>query len=144
MLILSVFQDIGPTYFTIVMAMDNIHNNNKKILHYAWINFPLGYTQVATFAVYAYFVAQLFAEQFFEIKSKTKADNSTLTNGYVHQYSTYINSSDLTQYWAHFPNIYVPIYSILEFISYMGWIKVAETLLNPWGEDDEVLSLIHI
>ena len=20
----------------------------------------------------------------------------------------------------------------------MGWIKVAETLLNPWGDDDEV------
>jgi hypothetical protein len=26
---------------------------------------------------------------------------------------------------------------LVEFIAYLGWIKVAETLLNPWGDDDE-------
>ena len=27
------------------------------------------------------------------------------------------------------------------FIAYLGWIKVAETLLNPFGDDDEVSFL---
>lgn len=27
--------------------------------------------------------------------------------------------------------------SILQFLFYVGWIKVAEVLLNPLGEDDD-------
>lgn len=27
--------------------------------------------------------------------------------------------------------------SILQFLFYIGWVKVAEVLLNPLGEDDE-------
>ena len=45
------------------------------------------------------------------------------------------------QYKHHTPDIYVPFFTIFEFISYMGWIKVAETLLNPFGEDDEDFQL---
>lgn len=31
----------------------------------------------------------------------------------------------------------VPILTILQFIFYMGWLKVAETMMNPFGEDDD-------
>lgn len=27
--------------------------------------------------------------------------------------------------------------SVLQFIFYMGWMKVAEAMLNPFGEDDD-------
>lgn len=27
--------------------------------------------------------------------------------------------------------------TVLQFIFYMGWLKVAEALLNPLGEDDD-------
>ena len=37
----------------------------------------------------------------------------------------------------HSPDFYIPIFTLIEFICYMGWIKVAETLLNPFGDDDE-------
>ncbi len=30
-----------------------------------------------------------------------------------------------------------PIFTLLQFIFYMGWLKVAETLMNPFGEDDD-------
>ena len=43
----------------------------------------------------------------------------------------------------HTPDMYIPVFAILEFICYMGWIKVAETLLNPWGDDDEVIEQIY-
>ena len=32
---------------------------------------------------------------------------------------------------------YFPIFASLQFIFYVGWLKVAETLINPWGEDDD-------
>jgi hypothetical protein len=32
---------------------------------------------------------------------------------------------------------YCPIFTTLEFVFYVGWLKVAETLLNPFGEDDD-------
>ena len=33
---------------------------------------------------------------------------------------------------------------MVEFICYMGWIKVAETLLNPFGEDDEDFQINYL
>lgn len=37
------------------------------------------------------------------------------------------------------PNIdmYFPVFTTLQFFFYMGWLKVAETLINPFGEDDD-------
>ena len=32
---------------------------------------------------------------------------------------------------------YFPIFTSLQFIFYVGWLKVAETLINPFGEDDD-------
>ena len=37
----------------------------------------------------------------------------------------------------HTPDFYIPFFTLIELICYFGWIKVAETLLNPFGEDDE-------
>lgn len=31
----------------------------------------------------------------------------------------------------------MPFLSIYQFIVYVGWVKVAEALLNPYGEDDD-------
>ncbi|VDP45089.1 unnamed protein product [Heligmosomoides polygyrus] len=34
-------------------------------------------------------------------------------------------------------DLYVPFMTILEFTFFVGWMKVAEALLNPLGEDDD-------
>ncbi|VDO56094.1 unnamed protein product [Haemonchus placei] len=34
-------------------------------------------------------------------------------------------------------DIYVPVMTILQFIFFVAWMKVAEALLNPLGEDDD-------
>nr|CAD7412585.1 unnamed protein product [Timema cristinae] len=34
-------------------------------------------------------------------------------------------------------DLYFPIFTTLQFFFYMGWLKVAESLINPFGEDDD-------
>ncbi|XP_063702832.1 bestrophin-4-like [Culicoides brevitarsis] len=38
-------------------------------------------------------------------------------------------------------DFYFPIFTVLQFCFYVGWLKVAEVLINPWGEDDDDIEL---
>ncbi|XP_046390989.1 bestrophin-4-like isoform X2 [Ischnura elegans] len=80
------------------------------MLGYDWVSIPLVYTQVVTLAVYIFFFATLMGRQFVE---GTKVPM--------------FMEVDLV----------VPIFSFLQFFFYMGWLKVAESLVNPFGEDDD-------
>ncbi|XP_013003876.2 bestrophin-1 isoform X2 [Cavia porcellus] len=40
-------------------------------------------------------------------------------------------------YPGHEMDLVVPIFTFLQFFFYMGWMKVAEQLINPFGEDDD-------
>ena len=41
-------------------------------------------------------------------------------------------------------DLYIPFFTILQFICFGGWLKVAEVLINPLGEDDEDFDLNYI
>lgn len=34
-------------------------------------------------------------------------------------------------------DLYFPFFTTLQFFFYVGWLKVAETLINPFGDDDD-------
>ena len=96
----------------------------------------LAYTQVATLSVYSYLFMSMFAHQFIQ-PSTENLDTTTfpLLN---------VTFSTNETYLRHTPDIYIPVFGILEFIGYMGWIKVAETLLNPWGDDEEDFQINYL
>lgn len=40
--------------------------------------------------------------------------------------------------WINFKiDLILPCVTMMEFIIFVGWMKVAEALLNPFGEDDD-------
>lgn len=82
---------------------------------YDWISVPLVYTQVVTLATYAFYVACIFGRQY--------VDNSDNFPG------------------SHRFEYYFPVFTILQLFFYMGLLKVAEQLINPFGDDDEDFEL---
>ncbi|XP_028255711.1 bestrophin-3-like [Parambassis ranga] len=77
---------------------------------YDWVGIPLVYTQVVTLAVYTFFFACLIGRQFLDPAQR---------------------------YPGHDLDLYIPIFTLLQFFFYSGWLKVAEQLINPFGEDDD-------
>nr|CDS19589.1 bestrophin 3 [Echinococcus granulosus] len=88
-----------------------------SILCYNLISVPLVYTQVAILTVYSYTISSLFAWQFLDPNKSVMGDEVDL---------------------------YVPIFGLLRFFFYMGWIKVAESLINPFGEDQDDFDIDKI
>ena len=129
-----------PSYNNLQNSFDKIESANRKILNYGWVNFPLAYTQVATISVNLYFLAALFGRQYL-IPSKTNSgnfDNSDLFPDLLIPYSTKI------PYESHTPDLFIPFFTLIELFCYVGWIKVAEMLLNPFGEDDEDFQINYL
>ncbi|XP_023337532.1 bestrophin homolog 24 isoform X2 [Eurytemora carolleeae] len=125
-----------PVYANLVSSFEYIETCNRSILNYGWVEFPLAYTQVATGSVYLYFLAALFGRQYL-IPSGEHRDNSTFP-------ALSVSYSNDQPFSYHTPDFIVPFFTIIEFISYMGWIKVAETLLNPFGDDDEDFEINYL
>ncbi|KAI1287100.1 Bestrophin-3 [Halotydeus destructor] len=81
---------------------------------YDWISIPLVYTQTVTIATYTYFLATVMGRQYLDP-----------SKGYSN----------------HDVDLYIPVFTIFEFFFFMGWLKVAEQLINPYGEDDDDFEL---
>ncbi len=95
---------------TLVDRIDGFRGACGSLLNYDWVNIPLVYTQVVTLAVYTWVVSTLMGRQFLDPEKR---------------------------YAGHEVDLYVPVFTLLQLFFYLGWMKVAEALLNPFGEDDD-------
>ncbi|XP_050549174.1 bestrophin-4-like [Daktulosphaira vitifoliae] len=81
---------------------------------YDWISIPLAYTQVVTIATYSFYLAAIVGRQY------VKGSDSQL-------------QTEL--------DVYVPVFTIVELLFFLGLLKVAEQLINPFGDDEEDFEL---
>ncbi|XGW27952.1 hypothetical protein V3C99_008056 [Haemonchus contortus] len=99
----------------IIDEISKFRHGLAALLKYDWVPVPLVYPQVIFLAVRFYFVICLFGRQFI-VTGK--------------------NPSGI--------DLWLPITTMIQFIVYMGWMKVAEALLNPLGEDDDDLECNYV
>lgn len=88
----------GGPFQRLIKDLHELRAANGKLAFYDWINTPLRYIQITTFATYAYFLVGLVGNQC------VRREN------------------------GHFGvDMYLPIVFIMQFIFYIGWLKVAES-----------------
>jgi len=142
---------IANDWFThvLIKEVDNMANMNGMLICYGWISIPLVYTQVVTLAVYTYFIACLFGRQYLLPTQYKVEGNKYVPAGQFPEASTWKDSklagaTNIIGYDEHMADFYVPVFTILQYLFYMGWLKVAETLLNPFGEDDDDFDTYYL
>ena len=150
----------APVFANLQSAFQSIETCNRKLLNYGWVNFPLAYTQVSKYlgcirdhkccdimnvdisqhnlcirmfkiqvahlAVFVYFGASLFSKQFL-IPPAGQIDTNNFPN------VTLVEYSSIPPFDKHTPGLVFPFFTLVELVCYLGWIKVAESLLNPFG-----------
>nr|CDS25781.1 bestrophin 1 [Hymenolepis microstoma] len=103
------------------------------LLNYDSVPIPLVYTQVVNIGVYAIFIISLVSSQF--PRQLPKVPEFYPNGSYM-----FTNATEIPQK----PNLYVPVFFLLGIIFYLGWLKVAQSLLNPFGDDDEDFDLLPL
>lgn len=102
----------APGYAGILGQISQFRSALTNVAAYGHIPVPLVYTQVVTLAVYVYFAVALIGEQWI-IRRKPEDEI----------------------------DLWYPIFMTIKFLFYFGWLRVAETLYNPFGEDDDDFEL---
>ncbi|XP_043286299.1 uncharacterized protein Best2 isoform X2 [Venturia canescens] len=103
---------------TLLVELSDIRKRLGALIGYDTVCVPLVYTQVVTLSLYAYFFSALLGRQFVE-----RPPNGVPSGKYEE------------------PDMYFPVFTTLQFCFYVGWLKVAEVLINPFGEDDDDIEL---
>lgn len=99
-----------PSLNSCLTEIKTFRTNLALLCNFDWVPVPIAYPQVVFLAVRVYFVICLVSRQY--ILGETASNKSVI-------------------------DLYVPFMTILQFIFVVGWMKVAEALLNPLGEDDD-------
>lgn len=100
----------GPPVKHLLEELNQFRAKCSLLWCYDWVTVPLVYTQVVTLTTHLFFVTCLVARQSLDPEK-----------GYP----------------GHQLDVYFPFFTFLQFIFFMGWLKVAEQLINPFGEDDD-------
>ncbi|EYC18537.1 hypothetical protein Y032_0027g1574 [Ancylostoma ceylanicum] len=97
----------------IVKHIGEFRRGLAQLANFDWVPIPLVYPQVVFLAVRSYFFLCLIARQSVLIDGEPPKDENML-----------------------YPMVPFAM-TALQYIFYVGWMKVAESLMNPLGEDDD-------
>jgi hypothetical protein len=114
------------TIRAVVGEIVTIREKLTGIINHDWVSVPLVYTQVVTLAVYSYFGAAVIGAQW------VIPDNE---QAYKQAYSLPVGDTKAKL------DLFYPFFLTIQFAFFFGWLKVAETLINPFGEDDDDFEL---
>ncbi|EYC29440.1 hypothetical protein Y032_0006g2976 [Ancylostoma ceylanicum] len=104
------YVDNPPSLNLMIKEINEFRNGLAVLCNYDWVPIPIAYPQVVFLAVRCYFILCLVCRQYLVGDGAPK----------------------------HTPiDLYVPFMTILQFLFFVAWMKVAEALLNPLGEDDD-------
>ena len=127
MLTYKIFQKQNRTHsWQNFQDLADVARCNHTLISYSWVSLPLVYTQLVTLAVYSYFAAALIGSQWVVPES---------SEAYRDLYKTSLGDQGAKL------DLWYPFFLTLQFAFFVGWLKVAETLINPFGEDDDDFEL---
>jgi len=106
----------SPVYGLLILKLSEFRSDLTNVLTYGHVPIPLVYSQVVHLSVYIYFGTCLIAEQWLIFRKP----------------------GDLQI------DLYFPIFMTFKFLFYFGWLRVAEALYNPFGEDDDDFALTEL
>ena len=129
------------------VMLDRIHEEIQKyaaclgtLLCYAWVNIPLVYTQIVTLSVHIYFGVALLGRQHL-----TPTRYVGAAGDFVQVEQGRAGSVNLVGYDDSIMDLYIPLFTVLQYIFYFGWMHVARTLINPFGgSDDEDFEMEYL
>lgn len=123
----------APSYSNLIKAIAAFRKSLTQVATYGHVTVPLVYTQVVHLAVYFYFLVALIGRQWIQIpETKTSADA-----GFVeYLFTTRGDPREL--------DLFFPIFLTFEFLFFFGWLNVACTLYNPFGDDDDDFKLMDL
>ncbi|ETN73309.1 Bestrophin [Necator americanus] len=103
--------NIESPYYKVVLQEEikKWRTSMEWVFNYDWVPLPLMYPQVICLAVHLHFLVCLLSRQTIVSQHELKDEIDT----------------------------YFPVMTSLQFVFYMGWMKVIEAVLNPFGEDDD-------
>ncbi|ETN86690.1 bestrophin-1 domain protein [Necator americanus] len=102
--------DNAPSLSLAIKEINQFRTSLAVLCNYDWVPVPIAYPQVVFLAVRSYFILCLISRQY--LIGEAPPNQPTI-------------------------DLYVPFMTILQFIFFVAWMKVAEALLNPLGEDDD-------
>ncbi|GMR49625.1 hypothetical protein PMAYCL1PPCAC_19820 [Pristionchus mayeri] len=108
----------GDNYLSnFYQELKNYRTSLQLLINFDWVPVPLAYPQLVICIVRVYFLLCLVSRQF--IVGKEAPIRSVI-------------------------DLHFPLMTVLQFLFYVGWMKVAESLLNPMGEDDDHFELNYL